>query len=1236
MHVSSSEVWGNALPDHLPTVLQQFRDSVARYPENIALICTHQDANLYGISSSKHPDANTEHNAYLRWTFTSFKTGVDHLKAGLELLGVQRGMAIVTLLPNCAEFALTWWAAMELGAVMAPLDPRRLSNVKEVSHMVKTIIEATNNAAPVIIAFRHEYFESTAIASVHAQARIAVLSSPELRSYVSFGDLMGSHRRDSVKDIQSAELKLPSGLKDASILFTSGSTSLPKGVLRCHPLQASLTYQNFNGPGYDTLPGDLWCSVAPNSHSVGTSSLIAPMLLGAGIVYAGATFSAENTAEALLRERCTHILLVPAMVNLIAEHIGHRTQARPKLKAVMLAASPPTRQNLQACFDVLGARGVCIRYGSTEGIVCTTDIIADTGKLLGPGDQLSVGRPVPGAGVKICTPNGTGTVRPALPRGTPGEIHYCGTLSHPTIYIGQEDTEDVCYVDRDGRRWFVTGDEGVIDQSGRLFIVGRLKDVIIRGGENISPAAIEARLADNAALASTSIQVVGQPDPVSGETPIAIIDGNSDVKAVAAEIHRTILHCMGPMWVPQEVIHLSELGLDDWPRTSVGKIHKITLRELSRKRYYSRKDHEVTSTIHNSNQVWDADRLRKELLGIWASAIGLDEDSLPLSTPISEFADSLTVARVRGQIRRGIPGLEKISIQDIPDDDTLSGQIEMIIGRLSGNKSLLRSETQDHNDQPPAVAADMVHTVAQPNDLEPTRQLVIETISRHGFTWDDVADIFPAHNFVDELSRKGVLNSAKFQNAYITKTETKPEVSQVPGHRVKRAFEAMLRENRILPSFLVWQPSGLNPHIALHVTLKPSEAVYEHVLQDGGSVDTVDELQQLASAHPHPEWTLFPGILFRVLIYNVKSTGTVGFIISVSHGVMDATYLARFQSDLDQALAGAIPQALRPHISYKLWAESYYSFRESPQAMASWPPAPERGPFDPSGNGYGQGARHSFEVPDLVMLRKQYPQISVPIIVKAALALFNVYKTGHDHAVFSNVQAGRTAWPFMPGSFSNGSKWGLFDEATDVAGPLLQSVTNLIKVSPDESVIDMLHRLQADQQGLTQHAHAPWPDIERALNKASEATGQAKDHRGSMRKIFTTQVFNWIPGMGAQVAGLREPFANFKIVKSVTRWQVGLIVRAGVGGVKNDQVFLHLFGDGLEDAQMEHMTSKLETLVRSLTHPSSWHAAVNKCIGSLVSTTGRIAAVPNSSQSLDLELWAAPTNDRVEPVARDR
>lgn len=312
--------------------------------------------------------------------------------------------------------------------------------------------------------------------------------------------------------------------------------------------------------------------------------------------------------------------------------------------------------------------------------------------------------------------------------------------------------------------------------------------------------------------------------------------------------------------------------------------------------------------------------------------------------------------------------------------------------------------------------------------------------------------------------------------------------------------------------------------------------------------------------------------------------------VAVSHSVMDATHQARFLGDLSDALSLPISGSLRPHTSYKLWAESFYSLKSTPQARAStawhaeylkdihkylpetkWPVVPlPRPKFDPTGKYYEPGVKHSFTVPDLAVLRKEYPDISAPIIVKAALALFNARRTATKSAVFSNVQAGRTEWPFFPNSLTQSGILNQFDEATDVAGPLLQAVTNFIKFDRTESVINFLRRLQADQQDLTRHAHAPWADIEKALDRSS---GTA-EHEGLMRKVFTTQIFNWIPGMGAQAAGVREPFENIKALASVTRWQVGVIVRAGLGGANNDTVFLALLGDGLKADEMNAMTAE--------------------------------------------------------------
>lgn len=308
---------------------------------------------------------------------------------------------------------------------------------------------------------------------------------------------------------------------------------------------------------------------------------------------------------------------------------------------------------------------------------------------------------------------------------------------------------------------------------------------------------------------------------------------------------------------------------------------------------------------------------------------------------------------------------------------------------------------------------------------------------------------------------------------------------------------------------------------------------------------------------------------------------------------MDATYQSKFHADLNVALATPAGASLQSHASYQLWSESYFSFQSSPQARSSiawhagylhgigdhipnsqWPRTSGRKPFDPTGKGYGPGVRHQFTSPSLAELRRKHPHISMPVVVKAALALFNIRKTGDSHAVFSNVQAGRTAWPFLPPAFSHHGPWNYFDEATDVAGPLLQSVTNFIRKKDEETVLEFLSRLQSDQDNLTEHAHAPWPAIENALDIPVDARTKQQSHRGLMRKVFTTQIFNWIPGMGAQIAAFKEPYSEFKILRAVTRWQVGVILRAGVGGANNDTVFFHLLGDGLATDEMTSMANE--------------------------------------------------------------
>jgi len=382
---------------------------------------------------------------------------------------------------------------------------------------------------------------------------------------------------------------------------------------------------------------------------------------------------------------------------------------------------------------------------------------------------------------------------------------------------------------------------------------------------------------------------------------------------------------MGLMWVPQEVIHLKDLGLDDWPRTALGKLSKLNLRKLVRQRYHDNLAR-VSSEMAIKSDKSDHRYWRAHVLSLWARAVRVENETLDLRKPISDFADSLTVARVRGQIRREVPGWRRLSTQNMAENETVAKQIGLVLRRLNGNADVVEESEMGGNQTGPPDVDDVVHLTIQPDKYESTKQLVTQSISKDGFNWDDVQDVFPAQGFVSELPREAVLDSAKFQNAYTTKTT---------DYKVLRsAIERMLRRNRILASYLVWDTNAeysLDSDLALHVTLKHDQKLFDHVFQHGGTVESIDELRDLAATHPHPEWTLLPGMLIRVLTYNIKQTGTLGFIYSVSHCIMDATYQARFLGDLNEALEpSSRPQSLRSHASYKLWAESYYSLQTIP------------------------------------------------------------------------------------------------------------------------------------------------------------------------------------------------------------------------------------------------------------------------------------------------------------------
>lgn len=262
-----------------------------------------------------------------------------------------------------------------------------------------------------------------------------------------------------------------------------------------------------------------------------------------------------------------------------------------------------------------------------------------------------------------------------------------------------------------------------------------------------------------------------------------------------------------------------------------------------------------------------------------------------------------------------------------------------------------------------------------------------------------------------------------------------------------------------------------------------------------------------------------PGPLFRCLIVHVQELGSAAMVmyressnamkhcytdkmtISVHHMVQDASTTRLFYEDLNRALSDP-SKDLRPHTDYKAWAGSLVALRDSPAATASvayhvkrlsylhlhkqalYPPAPLSRQAITESPG---GLDYSFDAPGLLDLKTSHPGIIAAVVLKAAMSLVDVSRTGHSHALFNNFEAGRTRFPFIPASLEALNPEGY--EASDVNGPVMQGVCNLVEVPRSQPTIALLKHMQAEQMGLTKHAHAPLRRIIDTLNASGNGAG---------------------------------------------------------------------------------------------------------------------------------------------------
>ena len=499
-------------------------------------------------------DALVERATGRRWTYAEFGADVDALALGLLGLGIARGDRVGIWAPNRAEWVLVQYATAKIGAVLVTVNPAYRS------HELEYVLRQSG----IRLLVAAERFKTSDYATMIEEVRpgcpelefVALLDGPVWASLLERG------RGGDPRELAAAQAAL-SPDDPVNIQYTSGTTGFPKGATLSH--HNILNNGFFVGELCHYTEADRVCVPVPFYHCFGmVMGNLACTSHGAAIVIPAPSFDAAATLAAVEGEACTSLYGVPTMFIAELADPGFDGYDLSSLRTGIMAGSPCPVEVMREVIDRIGMREVSICYGMTETSPVSTQTRAE--------DSVerrvsTVGRVGPHLEIKVVDPASGVTV----PRGEPGELCTRG-YSVMLGYWGEpERTAEAV----DAARWMHTGDLAVMDDDGYVSITGRIKDMVIRGGENIYPREIEEFLHTHPDV--LDVQVIGVPDPKYGEELMAWLRMREGAEPLTAESVRA--YCDGRLArfkVPRYVHVVAE-----FPMTVTGKIRKVEMREAA-------------------------------------------------------------------------------------------------------------------------------------------------------------------------------------------------------------------------------------------------------------------------------------------------------------------------------------------------------------------------------------------------------------------------------------------------------------------------------------------------------------------------------------------------------------------------------------------------------------------------------------------------------------------------------
>ncbi|RSL45691.1 hypothetical protein CEP54_014169 [Fusarium duplospermum] len=1164
--VQISEVFGSPVPDLHLTLWDLFLNAATLHPHQDAIVSLWQPCDS---TPRQAPDGSDV--SYLRWSYSQLRDKAERLAESLSSLGCRPGMRLAVVLCNSAEWGLFFWVAAKLEMAFVPIDA--------------TIVQ--DSKATIISVRPHVVVVQDAKSATALDLSKTFLSEPGLCILCTEEEVDGWIKLCHVPTVHQVDLASTSNVTEdiedqaALIVFTSGTTGEPKG---CWHTTRDLVSQccDFD-PEVNTMGPLRWLVHTPVSHIFAINNSLRAWRWGGTAVFPSRTFNVDATLDALVREQCCVMSATPTLVKALMAHPSFPAVERLDLRIVTIGGTFIGPEDIRLCRQGLGAKCAIQVYGMSEGAPLITWQRTDPD--LVDGWHPGVGKVLPGAAARICKPG----TREILPRLEIGELHIGGT-SVITKYLNK-DNDSAMYQDETGS-WLMTGDQARMDEKGVIYILGRYKDLIIRGGENIYPAKIEQKLQE---IDGLQVQIVGVPDDLAGQVPVAVVVLPEGVtKAQVGEKARSA----DPRYALDQVYTLLELDLKAFPTTALGKVKKQELKKrILELRQKSQSQESQSSSRAPSQSFVD------KLLDIWDKLTGTRPT---ITESVKHLADSITLLRYCDNVLRACG--QRLYLQDFAENDTVEKQAHLLLSREMQQLHLGIT----CNAPTPSKALNQPHLPPSPKqDQALPKDTKIFTAARKatihaGLCASDIEDILPIR---DSLHRTAIgPRPQSYHSRMVFRVG-----GNVAQQEIRRAVERALASRPMLRT-IVFPGSNGAP---FHAVLSPGEALFGQIVREV-DVDTEDEAwrrfkDDTAQGHSSP--FMFQGELIKV------NSGGIYLCFTFNHSVIDALSLTQWHHELDrwiQDINVNMP-ALTP---YRLFSDLFSQYEESEPAQKSvsfhvkrlrgisrfnralWPPRRAPGMMicnDEGGAHVKERSRirdriwsgewdkrsHEFQyprsgrvvaLPGLANMKERYG-IHPSLFAKSAIILFNVLQTGSSHALLNVWESGRS-WPFIPSWMEK-----LLPPAMSIDGPTVQWILNMAEVFRNETLLEFLQRMDLEQEQIRENEHAPWNKVVQALRDEGDAAIEA-----SFRQAFV-----WDVSMAMSLA--RGDQSDFTMLEPIARYDwpdCGFFWNAFM----IDSVNLYFIASWdtaqMNDVEVDGHCDSLSGVMRKLADESNWEKSIGE------------------------------------------